>query len=356
LLNTEEYQRYQKHILLPQIGEEGQLRLKSAKVLVVGAGGLGCPVLSYLTAAGVGHISIVDDDTVALSNLQRQVLYQPADIGKLKAEVAAQKLAAQNPNITLTPYIARLNTTNASQLIAAHDFVIDATDNFASRYLISDHSVLQQKPFIYGAIHRFEGQVSVFNYTDSEAVVGPSYRCLFPEVTGGIEIPNCAEIGVIGVLPGIIGCYQAMEAIKIITKVGQVLSGKLLLIDLLNNQQQVIKIQRSPNAEALAQQVLNQQPAVYTPVLGIQLAQLLIDQPSLLLLDVRSEVEFELNKLDKALNIPLSELPNSLQEIPENNPILVYCQSGKRSLKAIEILQKAGIKNPLYNLEKGLNT
>src|ERR1035437_2494874 len=230
-MTTEEKRRYARHIILPEIGLEGQQKLKQAKVLVVGAGGLGCPVLQYLTAAGVGTLGIIDFDTVDESNLQRQVLYSTEDIGKHKAAIAKEKLEKQNPDINLVSHVAHLTSANALEIISQYDIVVDGSDNFATRYLVNDACVILNKVLVFGSIFKFEGQVSVFNYKG-----GPTYRCLYPEAPAEGDVPNCAEIGVLGVLPGIVGTLQANEVIKIITGIGDILSGKLLTLDALTMQ------------------------------------------------------------------------------------------------------------------------
>ncbi|MDP1744961.1 MAG: HesA/MoeB/ThiF family protein, partial [Bacteroidota bacterium] len=220
MLNKEEIARYSRHLLLPEIGMAGQEKIKSAKILVIGAGGLGCPALQYLTAMGIGEIGIVDFDKVEESNLQRQILYSIEDIGKLKTEAAVSKLSKQNPFVKFNSYSVRLENKNAIELFSKYDLIIDGTDNFATRYLVNDACIILNKPLIYGSIYKFEGQVSVLNYTDSSGQSGPTYRCLFPTPPLSGSIPNCSEIGVLGVLPGIIGTLQATEAIKIISGIG----------------------------------------------------------------------------------------------------------------------------------------
>jgi molybdopterin/thiamine biosynthesis adenylyltransferase len=227
-MSPEELIRYKRHILLPEIGLPGQEKLKQAKVLVVGAGGLGCPVLLYLTAAGVGTIGIMDDDRVDESNLQRQILYHPEDVGRFKAEVARARLANQNPHIKMNSHVSRLNSQNALSVFAFYDIIIDGSDNFPTRYLVNDACVILGKPLVFGSIFKFHGQVSVFNYKN-----GPTYRCLYPQPPATDEVPNCSEIGVLGVLPGIIGTLMTNEVLKMITETGEILSGKLVMIDTL---------------------------------------------------------------------------------------------------------------------------
>ncbi len=252
-MTKEELIRYHRQMILPEIGRAGQEKIKQAKVLVVGAGGLGCPVLLYLAAAGVGTIGIVDGDKVEKSNLQRQILYQDEDIGKFKAEVSAQKIKKQNPFLQVRFRVEHLNPANAVEIISQYDLVVDGTDNFPSRYLINDACMQLNKPFVFGSILRFQGQVSVFNYKDSA-----SYRCLYPDPPAEDESPNCSEIGVLATLPGIVATLQANEVLKIITGVGETLSGKLLVIDLLTLQFETFRFSKGmKGSPPLAAESLN---------------------------------------------------------------------------------------------------
>jgi len=248
MLNKEEITRYSKQIQLSEIKMTGQENLKNSRVLIIGAGGLGCPAIQYLAAAGVGNIGIVDFDKVDLSNLQRQVLYNTDDIGKSKAVIAVVKIALLNPNVQTEVFNERLSADNASLIISKYDIVMDCTDNFATRYLINDVCVVLDKPFVYGGIHTFEGQLSVFNYKSKEGIMGPTYRCVFPESSSGELMINCSISGVIGTLPGIIGVMQAQEVIKMITGAGNVYSGKILLYNSLSNIFTEIKIKRNEEA------------------------------------------------------------------------------------------------------------
>ncbi len=360
LLPAEE-KRYQKHLNLPEVGPEGQLKLKNARVLVVGAGGLGCPVLLYLTAAGVGTIGVIDPDVVDLSNLQRQVLYTTGEVGKPKAKVAVNHLSKLNPELTFDTYAMALEPGNARSIIDEYDLVVDCTDNFAVRYLVNDVCVTRDKPFVYGAIHRFEGQVAVLNSPLPDGRKGPTYRCLFPEYPNEIEIPNCAETGVLGVLPGIIGTYQANEVIKYIVGVGQLLNEHLLTVDLLAMTQQKIKLKRRADAEALAEQGLARGYRTVTPatlpqpISPRQLADRMALGEDLFLLDVRERPEFDLCHLDGAVLIPVGMIPNNRKRIPTDRPVVVYCHHGMRSANVVQYLhQQGGFKN-LYNLEGGIN-
>ena len=249
-LSDIEKNRYSRHILLDKVGLEGQEKLKAAKVMVIGAGGLGCPVLQYLTAAGVGTIGIIDFDVVDETNLQRQILFTVNDIGINKAMAAENRLKQLNPHITFNVYPEKLSTQNALDLFSEYDIIVDGTDNFSTRYLVNDACVITEKPLVYGAIYKFEGQVTVFNYKG-----GPTYRCLFPEPPKAGSVPNCSEIGVIGVLPGLIGTKQANEVIKLILEIGEPLSGKLVTYDSLNNTTLTLNINRS---EEQVQKVLNE--------------------------------------------------------------------------------------------------
>ncbi|WP_324674521.1 HesA/MoeB/ThiF family protein [Hymenobacter sp. GOD-10R] len=347
-MTTAEFRRYDRHIRLPEIGLEGQQKLKAARVLVVGCGGLGCPVLQYLTAAGVGTLGLLDFDTVDETNLQRQVLYATADVGRPKAEVAAEKLRAQNPFITAQPHLARLAAANARTLLADYDLVVDCSDNFATRYLLNDACVLLGKPFVFGAIFKFEGQISVFNYQG-----GPTYRCLFPEPPD--DSPNCSEIGVLGVLPGIVGTFQANEAIKLITGVGEVLSGRLLMLDALTLAFttfafEAVAANRIP-CELIDNQLICETDAV-PEITAADLKQQLKGEKALLLLDVREEQEYATRNIGGRL-IPLGQLAAALPTLARDKPIVVHCASGRRSQQAVRLLQAHGFEQ-VASLRNGL--
>ncbi len=356
-----EKQRYQKHLNLPELGTAGQLRLKNARVLVVGAGGLGCPVLLYLTAAGVGTIGVIDPDVVDLSNLQRQVLYTTDEVGKPKAKIAVAHLNRLNPDITFDTYTSALDTGNARTVIQEYDIIVDCTDNFKVRYLVNDVCVALGKPFVYGAIHRFEGQVAVLNADLGNGQRGPTYRCLFPEYPSDIEIPNCNDTGVLGVLPGVIGTYQANEVIKLITGIGQPLTQQLLMIDLLSMEQQKIRTKRRADADELARQGLTTGNKASAAAAGPQkmsvqeLAERLDRNDSIFLLDVRERPEYDLCHLDGATLIPVSMIPNNRKRIPTDRPVVVYCHHGMRSANVVQYLYaQEGLTN-LYNLDGGIN-
>jgi molybdopterin/thiamine biosynthesis adenylyltransferase/rhodanese-related sulfurtransferase len=357
-----EKERYQKHLNLPEIGPAGQLKLKNARVLVVGAGGLGCPVLLYLTAAGVGTIGIIDPDVVDLSNLQRQVLYTTDEVGKPKAKMAASHLNRLNPDLSFDTHTTALESSNARSIIDSYDIVVDCTDNFKVRYLVNDVCVTLGKPFVYGAIYRFEGQVAVFNADLGMGRRGPTYRCLFPEYPNDIEIPNCSDTGVLGVLPGVIGTYQASEVIKLITGIGQPLTEHLLMIDLLAVSQQKIKTKRRADADELARQGLA--PAMTQPSSGEagpqkitaqELADRLATGENIFLLDVRERPEYDLCHLEGAVLIPIGMIPNNRKRIPTDRPVVVYCHHGIRSANVIQYLYTQDGLTNLYNLDGGIN-
>ena len=359
LTNNEKY-RYSRHILLDKVGEVGQEKLKAAKVLVIGAGGLGCPVLQYLTAAGVGTIGIIDFDVVDETNLQRQILFTINDIGKNKAITAKERLEQLNPYVKFEVYPEKVTPKNALEIFKHYDVVVDGTDNFSTRYLVNDACVITEKPLIYGAIYKFEGQVSVFNYQG-----GPTYRCLFPEPPKAGSVPNCSDVGVLGVLPGLIGTQQANEVLKIILEIGVPLSGKLLIYDALQSSSTIIKINR---CEEQVQKVLatkndfeNNNYELFCGIKSIQVieeisaAELkeLTQHETLQLLDVREEWEQPKIENYEVLNIPLQKIPFSLEQIDKTKKTVVICQHGVRSLKAIEFLKNNGYTN-LINLTGGM--
>jgi adenylyltransferase/sulfurtransferase len=345
--------RYNRQIILPEIGVEGQQKLIDARVLVIGAGGLGCPILQYLVAVGVGNIGIVDADVVSISNLQRQILYTVSDVGKQKVVVAKAHLLAQNPDVNIDIYPVMLHSSNALELFKNYDFVIDGSDNFATRYLVNDACVMLKKAFVSGSIFKFEGQISVFNYQN-----GPTYRCLYPEPPTAESVPNCSEIGVIGTLAGIIGTMQAAEAIKIITGAGEVLSGKLLLFDMLTMRSQIIKFKAiESNKETIElidyQEFCGDFPLDSTQNIDAETLQSWIDeQRDFQLIDVRNPHEFERDNIGGD-NIPLDDLLESIAQLDLQKPIVFCCQTGLRSAKALEILAKEGIEGTFYHLVGG---
>jgi molybdopterin/thiamine biosynthesis adenylyltransferase/rhodanese-related sulfurtransferase len=340
--------RYSRQTILPEIGEEGQLLLKNAHVLVVGAGGLGCPILQYLTAAGVGNIGIVDGDTVNISNLQRQILFDTNDEGLLKVNAAKKHLVALNPEVYIDTYPYFLSVENCLDTLAHYDIVVDGTDNFATRYLINDACVLTHKIHVYGALYKFEGQVSVFNYQQ-----GPTYRCLFPEPPPANTVPNCAEIGVLGVLPGMVGCMQANEVLKIILGIGKVLSGKLWTFDALQNTTHYIQFEKSPHSHQITQLKKNYNiPCATIPEVSYQEYLEWKNKTEVFLIDVRSAREYEQKNIEGHL-IPLDLLESSLGQLPTAETIVVHCATGARSARAVELLIEKGFAN-VYNLKNGL--
>ena len=347
-LSKEELQRYSRHILMIDFGIEAQQKLKNARVLVVGAGGLGCPCLLYLNAAGVGTIGISDDDVVSLSNLQRQVLYNTEDIGKKKNLTAKRHLEFKNPETIIHTHPA-ISAENALSILAEYDLVIDGSDNFSTRYLVNDACVLLQKPCIYGALFKFEGQVSTFNYLD-----GPTYRCLYPDVASVNEVPACGVAGVLNVLPGLIGTWQATEAIKVITGIGEPLSGKLLNINLLTNDFDLISFKTNPLNKLIKAlgTYMNFDSSDPFSININQFEQALADDV-IQVIDVREEIEFEAFNLG-GRNIPLDDLEDELDTISNKN-IVVVCQTGARSLKAIEILRSHFTELKIYNLKGGIH-
>ncbi|NMM47732.1 HesA/MoeB/ThiF family protein [Marinigracilibium pacificum] len=349
-LNKLEKQQYNRHIILNEVGLEGQLKLKKAKVLVIGAGGLGCPVLQYLTAAGVGKIGILDDDAIEISNLQRQVLYSYWDVGRNKAIAAADRLQSHNPTVLFDVHNLRLTNENVLEIIDPYDIIIDCTDNFPTRYLINDASVIKNKPVVFGSIFKFEGQVSVFNYQN-----GPTYRCLYPTPPNPNESPNCSDIGVLGVLPGIIGSLQANEALKIILDLGDVLNGKLLKYDALSMQQMILSFKKDNSI------TINTLDSDYPGFCGfsdsveeISIEEYYNNFQEYNLLDVRTTEERQISSIE-SIHIPIDELSQRIHEVPQDKELIIFCKSGIRSKKAIEILRKNGIKIKLSNLKNGLN-
>ena len=345
-------ERYTRQTTLKGFGIEGQKKLTVAKVLVIGAGGLGVPVLTYLNAMGVGAIGIVDNDIVSLTNLHRQVLYSESDIGQSKVKAAQKKLKAQNPNTEIVIFNTFLTTKNALEIIADYDIVVDASDNFPTRYLVNDSCVILKKPFVYGALHGYEGQVSVFNYKD-----GPTYRCLFPNMPNENEVPNCNEHGVLGIIPGIIGNLQALEAIKVITGIGEVLSGKLLIFDGLLQSYQKIKFKLQPEnlkIEKLQDFYEWNDPCEIVPTIEVkEIQQLLVDKAQII--DVRTIEEFENYHLPDSVHIPLSELKANTGKINFSLPVYLLCQSGKRSETALKQLREQHPESSLFSILGGLN-
>ncbi|MEO5582350.1 MAG: molybdopterin-synthase adenylyltransferase MoeB [Saprospiraceae bacterium] len=366
-----ELARYSRHIILPDFNIEGQKKLKQAKVLVVGTGGLGAPLLLYLTAAGVGTIGLVDFDVVDDSNLQRQVLFTRDDIGQPKVVAAKKRLEALNPYVNFVTYQTGLTSDNALDIIKDYDVIADGTDNFPTRYLVNDACVLLGKVNVYASIYRFEGQATVFNYTNKVGELGPNYRDLFPTPPPPGLVPSCAEGGVIGVLPGILGSLQANEVIKVISGVGETLSGRLFLFDAATFETRTLKIKRRKdnplNGENPTQTGLidyqqfcgfagEEENVEKKPVKSInvkQLDSLLKQNANIQIVDVREAYEYDIANLQGEL-MPKSEVTNYIQKIAKDKQVVVHCRSGKRSSDVIELLQeKYGFEN-LYNLEGGI--
>ncbi len=351
VLSHEEILRYSRHLILPDVGLDGQKKLKAARVLLVGAGGLGSPAALYLAAAGVGTIGLVDFDVVDKTNLQRQILHGTSTVGTPKLESAAARIHDLNPNVRVELFETRLTSENALDIIREFDVVADGTDNFPTRYLVNDACVLLDKPNVYGSIFRFEGQASVFHATR-----GPCYRCLYSEPPPPGLVPSCAEGGVLGVLPGIIGSIQAMETIKLILRVGEPLIGRLVLFDALKLQFRELKLEKDPDCPVCGSHPTITALIDYEAFCGIGAepsydgveisAQDLKDEwsrnPDLVVIDVREPHEYEITHIDGARLIPLAELPDRLGELDGHKEIVTHCHHGARSLKALEILKAAG--------------
>ena len=366
-LSPQEIARYSRHLIMPEVAMDGQKRLKAAKVLLIGAGGLGSPLGLYLAAAGVGHLGIVDFDVVDYSNLQRQIIHTTNDVGRRKIESAAERLRAINPGIEIETYETRITSENALELIRPYDIVIDGTDNFPTRYLTNDACVLLGKPNIYGSIYRFEGQASVFATPG-----GPCYRCLFAEPPPPGAVPSCAEGGVLGILPGVIGCIQATETIKLILGKGRPLIGRLLLYDALEMQFREVRIKRDPTCPLCGdnptitelidyEQFCGMRGEGESPVLffsvpktTVQEVKARIDRgDDFVILDVRNPEEWQICRINGAILIPLGELPQRMNELDRTRDIVVHCKGGVRSAKAVKMLRKAGFDN-VKNVEGGI--
>jgi adenylyltransferase/sulfurtransferase len=347
-------ERYSRQLHLPGFGAAAQRKLLEARVLVVGAGGLGVPALQYLAGMGVGHIGIIDGDVISLSNLHRQVLYATEEVGRYKAAVAAAKLAALNTGIKVEPINAKLSAGNAISVIQQYDIVVDATDSFSARYLINDVCVLLGKPFVYGAVHQYEGHVSVFNWQD-----GPTYRCLYPSPPSAGQAPDCNSAGVLGIVPGIIGCRQALEVVKLITGIGRGLSGYLQVHDFLLDEQYRIRLKAVAENKVIRHlQDSYELVACAAPFASLQPAEL--DQwykndALFTLIDVREAEEFDAGHLHRAVNVPLATLPAALPQSFTVMPVVLYCQKGSRSAKALTILRQHYPQLELYELAGGID-
>lgn len=356
-LDKREKERYSRQILIPGFGVEAQQRLKDSRVLVIGAGGLGCPVLQYLAAAGVGSIGIVDNDTVSFSNLHRQILYAEHDLGALKADKAVEKIGRINSDIELLGYPYAMNKDNATDLVQGYDILVDCTDNFASRYLINDVAVLHGLPVVYGSVHQFEGQVSVFNYLSSTGR-SPNYRDLFPVPPDSGSVLDCSEGGVLGVLPAIIGSLQANEVIKIITGQGDPLAGNLLLFDALNNDYKVIKFKNS-EPPILIEELIDYDLFCNGPAMNDldferspKEVKTLIDTGAYVLVDIREQEERALTHIG-GTHVQRSAVLDYLQMTPDLRNVIFYCRSGKRSRDLIKEVQHS-LEGSFFSLKGGL--
>jgi adenylyltransferase/sulfurtransferase len=363
-LSNDEILRYSRHLIMPEVGLEGQQRLKAAKVLCIGAGGLGSPLALYLGAAGVGTLGIVDFDVVDYTNLQRQILHATADVGRPKLESAAEKLRAMNPYLELRTFETRLTSDNALDILGGFDVVVDGTDNFATRYLVNDACVLLGKPNVYGSIFRFEGQASVFATQD-----GPCYRCLYPEPPPPGLVPSCAEGGVLGILPGLVGVIQATEAIKLVLGKGEPLIGRLLLVDALAMRFRELKLRKNPECPVCGEHrtitrlidyeefcgVRGEEAPVETGVPEISVEELKRKRDAgedLVLVDVREPHEARICNLG-GLVIPLNDLPRRVHELDSSRELVIHCRSGARSARAVAFLRQAGFKK-VRNLAGGI--
>ncbi|HUM07011.1 MAG TPA: molybdopterin-synthase adenylyltransferase MoeB [Terriglobales bacterium] len=364
ILSNDEILRYSRHLIMPEVGMEGQQKLKAAKVLCIGAGGLGSPLSLYLTAAGVGTLGIVDFDVVDYTNLQRQIIHTTDDVGRKKLDSAADKLRAINPFINLRTFETKLTSANALDLFREFDIIADGTDNFPTRYLVNDACVLTGKPNVYGSIFRFEGQASVFATED-----GPCYRCLYPEPPPPGLVPSCAEGGVLGILPGLVGVIQATETIKLILGQGDSLVGRLLLVDALGMKFRELKLHKNPDCPVCGKNPVVKELIDYNEFCGIRgeegpaandvptisvedLKQKLDAKADIFILDVREPHEYQICHLNGYL-IPVGDLPKRVNELDSSREIIAHCRSGVRSARAVNFLRRAGFKK-VYNLTGGI--
>ncbi len=359
-LTSEEIKRYSRHLIMPELGMEGQKKLKSGSVLIVGAGGLGCPLAMYLSAAGIGKIGIVDFDVVDFSNLQRQVMYTTDDVGKPKVEVAQKRIQQMNPNTKVSVYNVPFKSNNAEEIAEEYEVLIDGTDNFPTRYMVNDLAVQTGKKNVFGSIFRFDGQLTVFDGKN-----GPCYRCLYPDPPPPGMVPSCAEGGVLGILPGIVGVMQATETIKVITGIGNPMVGHLLLFDALQMSFRKVKIKKDPKCPVCSENPTIKELIDYEQFCGVQvipqekveneeqeitpieLKEKLDRGEEIYLLDVRNPQEWDICYIENSTLVPLPELTSRLSEIPPDKNIVSICHTGKRSMAAIEVLKDAGIVNVL---------
>jgi sulfur-carrier protein adenylyltransferase/sulfurtransferase len=366
--SNDEIARYSRHLIMPEVTLEGQKRIKAASILCIGAGGLGSPIALYLAAAGVGRLGLVDFDVVDFSNLQRQILHGTDDVGRKKLNSAKDRIKAVNPNVQVDLHDCFFRSENAKELVQNYDIIVDGTDNFPTRYLSNDVCVLTKKPNIYGSIFRFEGQCTVF----APHLGGPCYRCMFPEPPPPGMVPSCAEGGVLGVLPGIIGVMQAIEAIKLIIGIGEPLIGRLVSFDALKMRYKEFKVRRDPNCPICGDHPTIHELIDYDQFCGIpqadaeaekemdvptinavELKKMFDRKEDFVLIDVREPFEYDICHIDQARLIPLGELPARLSELDSADEIVLHCKSGSRSAKALRILQEAGFKK-VVNLEGGI--
>jgi adenylyltransferase/sulfurtransferase len=362
-LSRDEVARYSRHLILPEVGSEGQKRLKAARVLLIGAGGLGSPLALYLAAAGIGKLGLVDFDVVDFSNLQRQVIHGTPDVGRPKLQSAAAKIRAINPSVETELYETALTSANALDILSGYDIVVDGTDNFPTRYLVNDACVLLGKPNVYGSIFRFDGQASIFHPPH-----GPCYRCLYPEPPAPGEVPSCAEGGVLGVLPGLIGCIQATETVKLILGKGDPLIGRLLLYDAMAMRFREFRVRRNPECPVCGDRPKITKLIDYEQFCGVQAsaaadtgADTTVDElrgrldrgEDFLVLDVRNPEEFQIARIPGSVLIPLPELEGRLNELDRNRDMVVHCKSGMRSRKAIQLLREKGFTR-VKNLKGGI--
>ncbi len=367
-LSQEEVLRYSRHLIMPEVGVEGQEKLKKASILLIGCGGLGSPLGMYLSAAGVGRLGLVDFDLVDFTNLQRQVAFGTSDVGRPKVEATQERINSINPNVTVETHRVKLSSENALEIFKKYDLIIDGTDNFPTRYLVNDACVFLKKPNIYGSIFRFEGQATVF-----WAEKGPCYRCLYPEPPPPGMVPSCAEGGVLGILPGLIGLIQATEAIKLILGKGEALIGRLLLFNALDMKFREVKLQKDPECPVCGKNPTIKSLIDYEQFCGIALGQeeatvstngipeitarelktLMDKKEKFVLVDVREPHEYQIGKIPGSKLIPLGEIAQRANELDTADNIIVHCKSGGRSVKAVQTLQKMGFKR-LRNLKGGI--
>lgn len=365
ILSAEELARFDRHIILPQVGLSGQEKLKQASVLCIGTGGLGSPISLYLSAAGVGTLGLVDFDVVEDSNLQRQIAHSTADIGRPKVESARDTLIGINPHLQVNLHGEGIRRDNVRDIVSQYDLVVDGTDNFPTRYLVNDACVLEGKPMIYASIFQFEGQATVFNYKQ-----GPCYRCLYPEPPPPGLVPSCAEGGVLGVLPGVIGVIQATEAVKIILDQGSILSGRLLLYDAMDMKFREVRLRKDPSCPACSDHPTIGDVTEYEQFCGLPptetaeqeedmaddevtpaaLNAMMAANPDLFVLDVREPYEIDICAIDGSVKIPLGQIAERYPEVPKDQDVVVHCKSGFRSAQAVEFLQARG-----YSRVKNLN-